>query len=222
MLDAKEYLEELPFWKNLTDLEKKQCEKYAQIRTYEYGNVVHSVEQECLGFIKVLSGRVRTIMISDEGREIMLYQMDAGDTDVLSAACIVSQIRFETAMIADTDCKILVIPAVYLSELKETNLAVRCVIYERLTERFSDVVSRIQQTLFIRIDSRIASFLLDNIKDRTSKTVYITHEELARQINSSREVATRTLKEMKETGALNLKRGKIEVLDQKKLALYLK
>lgn len=222
MLSVKEYLQELPFWDGLTNSEKQLCEKYTQIRTYESGNVVHSIEQECLGFIKVLSGRVRTIMISDEGREIMLYQMDAGDTDVLSASCVVSQIQFETEIIADTDCKILVIPAVYLSELKENNLAVRCVIYERLSERFSDVVSQIQQTMFTRIDSRIARFLLESIQDKKTNSVYITHEELGKQINTSREVATRILKEMKNEGAINLQRGKIEVLDQRKLSLYLK
>ena len=62
----------------------------AQIRQYQKGELIYSHDQECLGLIKVLSGNIRTFMLSDEGREIVLYRLQSGDTDVLSASCVVN------------------------------------------------------------------------------------------------------------------------------------
>lgn len=221
MQEAKDYLPTLSFWKYLTKQEQDACRKYTQLRTYKADSIIHSRDHECLGYIKVVSGRARTIMMSEEGREVTLYIMEEGDTDVLSASCVINQIRFETQMIADTDCELLVVPAVYLSELKEKNLAARCTIYECLSERFSDVMDALQRTLFTRIDSRIASTLIEQADETNGTIIKTTHEELARKINTSREVASRILKEMEEEGILKLHRGKIEVLDRTKLEYYI-
>ncbi len=201
----------IPFWKGLTKKEQEAVLRHAQLRSYEAGSVIHSREQECMGLIKVMEGRVRTFMFSDEGREITLYQMTEGDLDVLSAACVMSQITFETQMVAETDCRIYVIPALILAELKKTNLQVRCFIYERLGERFSDTVTVMQDMLFTRIDHRIAGWLLRNeVKGRAAAT----HEQIAREINSSREVVSRVLKEMEADGLLALSRGSITIRDR--------
>ena len=71
-----------------------------QICRYQKDELIYSHDHECLGLIKVLSGEIRTFMLSDEGREIVLYRLKAGDTDVLSASCVVNQITFETQMVA--------------------------------------------------------------------------------------------------------------------------
>ena len=122
-------LKTLPFWRSLSLSEQEIMANCAQIRQYQKGELIYSHDQECLGLIKVLSGNIRTFMLSDEGREIVLYRLQSGDTDVLSASCVVNQITFETQMVAESDCEILIIPAVYLSGFKENNLYVRCFIF---------------------------------------------------------------------------------------------
>ena len=221
MKELKEYLKTLPIWKDLTKDEKEKIVKFTQIREYQKGNIIHSKDHECLGLIKVLSGDVRVFMMSDEGREITLYQMKPDDLDVLSASCVVNQITFDTQMIADSDCVLLVVPAVYLSSLKDNNLIVRCFIYEKLTDRFSDVMKTVQRILFTRIDSRIAMYLLDKSSKGDINHLYVTHEEIAREINTSREVASRILKQLEDGGIIKLKRGKIDIIDKNVLKRYL-
>ena len=158
------------------------------------------------------SAGLRTFMLSEEGREVVLYRMGEGEIDLLSASCVVNQISFETQMVADIDCTLLVIPATCLAEFKRNNLAVRCFIYEKLGERFSDVMKLMQTMLFTRIDKRIAALLREKAEASGTDEIRITHEEIAALINSSREVVSRTLKEMERSGLLSLGRGRITLL----------
>lgn len=212
-------LKTLPFWRSLSLSEQEIMANCAQIRQYQKGELIYSHDQECLGLIKVLSGNIRTFMLSDEGREIVLYRLQSGDTDVLSASCVVNQITFETQMISDTDCELLIIPAVCLSAFKENNIHVRCFIFEKLGERFSDVMHRMQEMLFTRVDSRLAQALLHRAEQTGKTEITVTHEQLAADINSSREVVSRTLKSMEKQNLLRLGRGRVTVLDKTKLLM---
>ena len=207
------YLMELPFWKDLGHDEKEAMAICANIKKYRQGELIYSKDQECLGMIKMLSGSVRAFMLSEEGREIVLYRIQPGDTDVLSAACVVDQIRFDTQMIAQTDCEVLIIPALCLAVLKENNLAVRCFILEKLGERFSDVMQLMESMLFSPLNSRVAKVLLEKSANSDRRILFLTHAQLASELNSSREVISRILKEMENNDMITLGRGKITVKD---------
>ncbi len=209
----------LPFLEHLTDEERMRMEQCAYTRSCAKSSLIYSPEQECLGLVMVLSGEVRAVMLSQEGREIVLYRLKSGDTDVLSASCVVNQITFETQMISDTDCELLIIPAVCLSAFKENNIHVRCFIFEKLGERFSDVMHRMQEMLFTRIDSRLAQALLHRAEQTGKAEIAVTHEQLAAEINSSREVVSRTLKSMEKQKLLRLGRGMVTVIDKTKLQI---
>ena len=215
--DIRKELTALPFWKDLSDGERRALTACAQIRTYGQGELIYSKDQECLGLIRILSGTVRTFMLSDEGREIHLYSIGKGDTDVLSAACVMDQITFESQMVADSDCELLIVPAVCLSGFKASNVYIRCFIYEKLGERFSQVMHGMQAILFSRVDRRVAQVLLNRVS-RTGNTVSLTHEQLAREINSSREVVSRVLKGMERKEMIRMGRGSIQILDPAALA----
>ena len=209
----------LPFLEHLTDEERMRMEQCAYTRSCAKSSLIYSPEQECLGLVMVLSGEVRAVMLSQEGREIVLYRLKSGETDVLSASCVVNQITFETQMISDTDCELLIIPAVCLSAFKENNIHVRCFIFEKLGERFSDVMHRMQEMLFTRVDSRLAQALLHRAEQTGKTEITVTHEQLAADINSSREVVSRTLKSMEKQNLLRLGRGRVTVLDKTKLLM---
>ena len=211
-MDTNTLLEKLPFWKELSEREREAARHSTTLRRYPAGSIIHSRDRACLGLIQVLSGKVRSFMLSEEGREITLYQLKKGDLDVLSASCVVSQITFETQLVAETDCDIMIVPASYLSGLKEKNVSVRCFIYEKLGERFSDVMMVMQNMLFTRIDHRIVADLL--AQSGGKEEVRTTHEAIAARINSSREVVSRALKEMEQDGLIKLGRGHVHILDR--------
>ena len=210
-------LKTLPFWRSLSLSEQEIMANCAQIRQYQKGELIYSHDQECLGLIKVLSGNIRTFMLSDEGREIVLYRLQSGDTDVLSASCVVNQITFETQMTADTDCRLLIVPAVCQSNFKENNLPVRCFIFEKLGEKFSDVMHQMQKILFTPVDVRLSGAIKDHMEKCGKSEITITHQQLADEINTSREVVSRLLKRMELNGIIHLGRGKIMVANKSRL-----
>ena len=91
---------QLPFWKDLTERERETVQRSAVTRRYEKGALIHDGGSECLGLVLVLSGELRTYLLSDEGREVTLFRLYAGDLCVLSASCVISQITFDTQMTA--------------------------------------------------------------------------------------------------------------------------
>lgn len=213
--DLSRALSAFPFWEALTEHEREQMRACAQVRGYERGALIYSRDQECLGLIHVLLGTVRVFMLSGEGREIQLYQVGQGENDVLSASCVMNQVTFETQMVAHTACTLLIVPALCLSGFKARNVHVRCFLFEKLGERFSSVMHRMEELLFTRVDARVSRVLLE--KAGQGDTVRITHEQLAREINSTREVVSRVMKGLERAGAVRLGRGAIRILDRSAL-----
>ena len=207
----------LPFWDKLSDVEQKLVREHVIIRVFNKNSTVFSRGSECLGFIRVLSGSVRTFLTSEEGREITLYHLRAGEDDVLSASCVVSQITFDTQMEAEEKSRILIIPSIVLARLKENNIYVRCMIYELLTRRFSDVTWTFQEVLFLRIDQRIASWIVQTCEQTGSTEITVTHDQIARDINTAREVVARMIRRLAEEGMLRAGRGRIHVTDMNML-----
>lgn len=206
-------LEQLPFFSHLSPSEQEEITQKSMIRTCKEGDILHDHHAECLGMVTVLSGKTRVTMQSDDGREITIYSMEPGDTDILSAACVINQITFDSMMVADEDCEVLVIPAIVISKMEKENIYLHSYIYELTAQRFSDAMWAMQQILFLRMDQRIATGLLDEFARMGDSHISLTQDKLARQISSSREVVTRMLKKMEKEGLLKVGRGCIELLD---------
>ena len=210
-------LEQLPFWPSLSERERDMVRRSAVLRRYEKGALIHDGGNECLGMLLLLSGEIRTCLLSDEGREVTLYRLYAGDVCVLSASCVISQITFDTQISAQQETEVLIIPASIIAALREENLSLRCFLYELATQRFSDVMWAMQQILFKGLDRRLAGFLLDEAERTGSSTVRMTHEQIAQHISSAREAVARMLKNFSEDGLVSLKRGAITLLDRSAL-----
>ena len=217
MADDLMQAEQLPFEQFLSSEEKKTVRDSFLECAYPRGSVLYSNSGECLGFITILTGQVRTILISPEGREITLYRLGEGDADVLSALCVLSRISFRTLMLAESDCQVLIVPPPVLSRLKETNPGVKGWIYDRLMDRFDQVMHVMEQILFSRVDQRIARFRLDRYEETGRARIAITQEQLAQGVNSVREVVARTLRPMERDGVLETRRGQILLLDPEAL-----
>ena len=216
-IDMERTLTQLPFWSSLTEQEQETVRRSAFVRHYEKGAFVHSSDNECLGMMFVLSGEIRTYLLSEEGREVTLFRLYPGELCVLSASCVISQITFDTQMTAGMDTEVLIIPANVIAVLKEQNLHVRCFLYELATKRFSDVMWAMQQIMFKGLDRRLAEFLLAEAERTGSDTIRMTHEQIAQHISSAREAVARMLKGFSEDGLVELKRGAITLRDKNRL-----
>ena len=200
-------LPNIPFWANLTSEEKAIVSQRAITKRFNKDQIVSSNSSACLGIILIMSGGIRVSLISDEGREITLYRAYANEFCVSTASCVVHQLSFNAIVTAEEDTSVLVIPSAVCSRLMESNIHVRAFVFERETERYSQTIWAIQQMLFKKLDQRLASYLIDAYKANSKPEVKKTQEEIARDINSAREVVARMLKDFAAKGFVEIKRG---------------
>lgn len=210
-----------PFWSQLTDAEKTVMEQAVYVEKFDKGMLMHRSTDSCKGLMTVLKGQLRTYILSEEGREVTLFRVNAGEVCVLSASCLMDAITFDVLIEATEETEVMVFPSAYLNQLMQQNSQVELFLYKSATEKFSDVMWTIQQILFLKIDQRVAQFLWDEMVQKNSMTLSLTHDEIARYIGSAREVVTKVLKYMVKEQVLELKRGTIIILDKEKLRGYM-
>lgn len=210
-----------PFWGRLSGEEREQILKSCATVSYEKGSQIHRSDMGCKGAILVLSGLLRVYILSDEGREVTLFRIHTGESCVLSASCLLDSIQFDVLIEAAEESRTVVIPSGVLHPIMESNPYVGLYMYKQATERFSDVMWMMQQILFMGVDRRVAIFLWDEMVRREQPVLRMTHDEIARNIGSAREVVSRVLKYLSEEGAVALKRGRVEIVDKEKLKKYI-
>lgn len=207
----------LDFWDKLNDLEKDLLESNISKVFYEKGYNLHSTDNECLGVIIVRTGGLRVYILSEDGREVTLYRLSPGEICVLSASCILNSITFDVHIDAQSDTTAYLLNIGAFSTLSAQNVYVENFAYRNTVERFSDVMWAMEQILFMSIDKRVATFLLDEIVKTNSTKLHITQEQIAKYIGSAREVVSRMLKVFQEQGILEQSRGFIHIIDKEKL-----
>ena len=208
-----ERLFQLPYWEQLTEAERELVNRSVRTVIFPKGALVLS-SGDCLGLVQVLRGRLRAYLLSEEGREVTVFRVEEDETCVLSASCVMSQISFETSLVAEEETELLVLGSGAFGKLTEENIYIRCFLYEMAAERFSEVLWVMQQILFMGFDRRLALYLLEQCR-RTGKTVLkLTHEQIARDLGSAREVVTRMLRRFSDEGWVELSRGAVTVADK--------
>ena len=206
-------LENLPFWPHLTVDQQQYLVRSAGFREYRKGQQLYDSSDECLGMIVVESGVIRTYIVSPEGREITLFKLGQCESCVLSVACVLSEIRFETQIMAAEDSRLRIVPTVVFDRLFRENVYVREFAYETATRRFSAVMHVMQQMIFSGLDQRLAGFLLEKYEESGSPELVMTQEEIAGEINSAREVVARAIRQFAKDGLVSAGRGRIRILD---------
>ena len=207
----------LPFWRELDSRQQELLINGSVSVSYRKGALMHRNEQGCAGMMLILSGQLRTYILSEEGREVTLFRVRKGDVCVLSATCLMDAIEFDVLMDAVEDTEVLLIPSVLLESMLEEHPKIEVYLYKTATERFAEVMWTMQQILFMGVDKRIAVFLWEEIQHESTKVLTLTHDEIARLIGSAREVVTKALKYFAQEGVVSLSRGKIEILDVERL-----
>ncbi|MDF2590086.1 MAG: transcriptional regulator Crp/Fnr family [Anaerocolumna sp.] len=216
-LDLNYIKKSFTFWDKLSTKEKELIELNTTKVTYHKGYNLHNADSECLGVLLILSGELRIYILSEDGREVTLYRLNAGDTCVLSASCILNSITFDVHIDAEIDTEVYLTNIKTFSTLSNQNVYVENFAYKNTVERFSDVMWAMEQILFLSIDKRLAIFLFDEINKNNNDIITLTHEQIAKYIGSAREVVSRMLKVFQSQDILELSRGQIHITDKSKL-----
>lgn len=203
-----------PFWKDMTDKQKEEFVQNSYTSNYDKGQFVNDSRGKCLGMLAVYKGQLRVYIQSENGKEVTLYRLEEGDICTLSSSCIIDEITFDVFIEATKDSSLIITKSSYLNYLYEDNVYVQNFIYKQTTENFSSVMWSMQQILFLSFDKRLASYLYDELIKASDNSLVVTHDEIAKELGSAREVVSRMLKYFQKEGFVTLERGKVKILDK--------
>lgn len=207
-----------PFWGKLTREEKKELRQSAMEKVCRKGVVLHYGGEECAGVQIIQRGQARVFITSPNGGEITLFRLVEGDVSILSAACMLRGMDIELDMELETNAIIYTIPKYVYKKVYDANAAVKDYTMEMISEKFSDIMWLFNQYVFSNVASRLAGAILEHRALAGEDVVIITHDALARDLGTAREVVSRLLKQFQRDRLVKLSRGKIEVLNPGKLA----
>jgi CRP/FNR family transcriptional regulator len=172
------------------------------------------------GFIRnvplVLSGLLKLERMDDEGNELLLYYLKPGETCAMSLTCCMNEARSTIRVTAEEDSELLAIPVRIMDRLTEQHRSWKNFVMLTYQRRFDELLRTIDGVAFQNLDSRIVELLKSRARNSGSSVLSVTHQELAEQLNSSREVVSRLLKRMEREGVLKLGRQRIELLSMHK------
>jgi CRP/FNR family transcriptional regulator, anaerobic regulatory protein len=160
----------------------------------------------------LISGVVRVYKIGETGREITLYRFGLGQSCILTANAILSQQSFPAIATVEQDAEAVMIPANTFREWVRRYDLWRDFVYDLLSQRLVSMMEIVDEIAFRRMDARVASLLLSRCQ--TENPIVITHQEIAAELGSSREVISRILEDFVAHKAIHSMRGAVEVLDQ--------
>ncbi|MCX9157891.1 Crp/Fnr family transcriptional regulator [Niveibacterium sp. 24ML] len=171
------------------------------------GAQVFDEHQRCGGFPFVLEGAIRVIKRSPQGRELPLYRVMPGETCIVSTGCLLGHTDYNASGVTERDTTLLVLPqSEFESLLAEAPF--RDFIFSLFSERIADLMQLIEEVAFRRLDARLASHLLGH-----GRMLHVTHQQLADELGSVREIVTRLLKGFADQGLVRLSREQIELID---------
>lgn len=207
----------LPIWNKLTPQQRDGLVQSTNKRSFKKGVHIHRGGTDCIGVVFVVHGSLRAYMLSESGREVTLFHIKEKESCVLSASCILTLITFEIFIDAQTNTELLVIAPNYFDSLMEENSFVDAYAYRQTAKRFSEVMWVLHQILFVSFDKRLAAFLVAESGHRDSGSLAMTHEDIAKELGSAREVVSRMLSYFQQEGLVHLSRGNVSLLDKSRL-----
>lgn len=159
----------------------------------------------CIPF--VLEGSARVYKLSESGREITLYRVEPGESCVMTASCILSGVPFPAFAAAETDVEAVVVAPDVLHRWINEHRVWREFLCSMMASRLSEVIAVVEEVAFQRVDTRTAEYLLGAVG--ADGTIFKTHQEVAIDIGTSREVVSRVLKDFERQGWISLSRGRV-------------
>ena len=163
----------------------------------------------CENYLLLIKGSIKAQLLSENGREILLYQIFPGDSCVLTTSCLLSGDCYPAEAYTEEDVSAFVISSHAFYRCMAQSAFFREFVFKKFAQRLSNIIGRMDEVVFAGIDCRLAKELLN----KNEKILKITHQELAAKLGSVREVISRHLKQFEAKGWVSLSRGTVSILD---------
>jgi len=205
----------IPLLSNAPDDFRTELLQQASIVRLPSGTTICHQGNQCQQLPILLSGQARVFKLSQTGKEITLYRIVAGESCVLTASCIMSDISFPAIAETDEDIEVLLVPARAVTDWFEKYPIWRQFIFQMVSRRLDNILTVVEEVAFQRMDIRLSNYL--NSATHAEDCIKTTHQQIADELGTAREVVTRLLKDLEADGKIELQRGMIRILDRDKL-----
>lgn len=176
------------------------------------GTVVFDERSPCQAFPMLLEGALRVAKSATNGRELVLYRVLPGEACVLTSSCLLGRRDYSTRGVAESDTTFVALPQSLFYKLVAGHAAFREYVFALFSDRITDLLQLVDAVAFQRLDQRLAALLLGK-----GKSLAVTHQQLADELGSVREIVSRILKHFAEERLVSLGRERIDILDPRRL-----
>ncbi|MFM6984039.1 MAG: Crp/Fnr family transcriptional regulator [Chitinophagaceae bacterium] len=190
----------------------KTIEEHATVKHFQTGDVIIRTGQYIQNTMLVLNGKIKVYREDDEGNEFFMYYLMPGQACAISMICAT---KMETSKIMARvveDSEVLMVPLNMMEKWMGEFKSWYEFVVTTYRNRFEEVLTVLDQVAFRSMDERLEFYLKRHAENNQSKTIHLSHQEIANELNSSREVISRLLKKMEQRGLLLLNRNSIELL----------
>ena len=201
-------LELYPAFGSLTGAQLDRFFDEAITRIAPAGTVMFDERNTCQAFPLLIEGTIRVSKVAPNGREMQLYRVVPGEACLLSSSCLLGNAPYSARGIAESDLTVVTLPQPLFTRLLAEHEPFRTYVFSLFSDRISELMQLVEAVAFQRLDQRLAALLLG--KGRVIRT---THQALAEELGSVREIVSRLLKSFSEQGLVVLERERIEVLN---------
>jgi CRP/FNR family transcriptional regulator len=205
----------------LTELEEEAKAELLEATQFNHlrgGDIAYRQGQLCQAYVMCIEGQTRVYKTSESGREILLYQVGPGETCVLTTSCLMAGSPFPAESNAQTDVLLAALPASVFHRLMGVSPRFRKFVLDNYGDLLSSLITLVDEVAFASLDLRLARRLL--AEANAQGVVAKTHQQLALDLGSVREVISRYLAEWERMGWVHATRGAIEVRNRSALASY--
>ncbi len=186
---------------------RTRVEQQAQTMTVPAGTVIFDEHQPCQGFPFILDGGIRVLKPAANGRELPLYRVLPGESCIITSSCLLGRTDYNARGITEAETTLVLLPRPLFDELLGQP-AFRSFVFNLFSERIADLMQLVEEVAFRKLDQRLAGLLLGK-----GKLVHATHQQLADELGSVREIVSRLLKNFAAQNFVRLGREQIEILD---------
>ena len=170
-----ELRETFPFWDQLSASQQALITQRAVLREVPAGAVLSGAGTDCVGLLVLRSGRLRAYVLSQDGREVTLYRLTAGEICLFSASCVLGTAQMDLTVEAEQDSTVWVIPPDVFRQIAHESAAAAGYVNTLMARRFSEVMWLVEQVMWQSMDRRLAAFLLEESALEHTDTLRLTH-----------------------------------------------
>ena len=190
-----------------------RCEG-AKVQSVGANQSLFNLGDACNHFVFVKTGLVRVELLSRDGQQLLLYRIQSGQSCIMTTACLLGNSDYYAQAITETPVDLVMIPQLAFQTQLAASPSFRGLVFEGFAERLASLMQRTAQLATQTVDQRLASLLLTQIDlEQGVDTISLTHEQLAIEIGTAREVVSRRLAAFEKRGSLIKYRGYLKIID---------